>query len=50
MHIRVEPSRTAGACAYYTSEENEKGFSEGNGLDRWYEIGDLVYWYTGREL
>ena len=50
MYIRVDPSCKAQAGACYNSEENRKGFSEGNGLDRWNEIGDFVYWYTGRKL
>ena len=38
------------AYAYYTSEENEKGFSEGDRRDGWNEIRDFVSWYTGRKL
>ena len=48
MYIRVGPSCIS-AC-HTVSKENEKGFSEGNGLDRWNEIGDLVSRYTGRKL
>jgi hypothetical protein len=45
----VGQSCTISVC-YTAAKENEKGFSEGNGLDGWNEIGDLVSRYTGRKL
>ena len=51
MYVRVVPS--VRSVCHAASKENEKGFSEvleGNGLERWNEIGDFVPRYTGRKL
>jgi len=51
VYVRVVPS--VRSVCHAASKENEKGFSEvleGNGLERWNEIGDFVSRYDGRKL